>query len=58
LRVISGKKWSNGSIYDENSRSVFKITQSPLLLTTIGELKEEKSEKEGMNKITIPINIP
>jgi len=36
IRVLAGKKWPNGSIFDENSRSVYKITQSPLLLTTIG----------------------
>ncbi len=29
IRIVSGKKWSNGSIFDERSGNVYKVNQSP-----------------------------
>jgi hypothetical protein len=45
IRIVSGKKWPNGSIFNERFGCVYKICQSPLLFVTIGEVKEEAGEK-------------
>jgi len=39
ITILRGKKWDNGSIFDERTGTVFKINQSPYLFLAIGELK-------------------